>query len=92
MPFIVIRMVRDGATAEQKARTIAGITDVMTRELGKPRESTQVVFEEFEAEDWGSRGISVAQMRAEAKVATAKAPARNAVEKASPIKRGAAKK
>ena len=46
MPYINVRILDDGVTAEQKAEVIAGITDIMVRVLNKTPESTHVVIDE----------------------------------------------
>lgn len=38
MPFVSVRITRDGVTREQKAQVIAEITDTLKRVLGKPPE------------------------------------------------------
>ena len=35
MPYVNIRITREGATAEQKARLIKGVTDLLVEVLGK---------------------------------------------------------
>lgn len=35
MPYVNIKITREGATAEQKAALIKGVTDLLTRLLGK---------------------------------------------------------
>jgi len=35
MPYVNIRITREGATADQKARLISGVTDLLTSILGK---------------------------------------------------------
>lgn len=62
MPYINVRII-EGATAEQKAEVIEGITDVMVKVLGKNPDSTHVVIDEVPAENWGHKGKQVSELR-----------------------------
>lgn len=62
MPYINVRIL-EGATTQQKADVIAGITDVMVKVLGKNPETTHIVIDEVPLENWGVRGKSVAEQR-----------------------------
>lgn len=64
MPYINIKITREGATHEQKAELIAGVTDVMVRVLDKSPATTFVVIHEVEMEDWGIGGMPVDEFRA----------------------------
>lgn len=63
MPYINIRITREGATAEQKAELIRGATDLMVRVLNKNPASTFVVIDEVETDNWGVGGESVTTLR-----------------------------
>lgn len=63
MPFISVRITREGNTPAQKARVIREITDTMERVLGKAPELTHVVIEEVAMEDWGYRGVPTSTLR-----------------------------
>jgi 4-oxalocrotonate tautomerase len=65
MPYINIKITREGATQEQKAELIAGVTDVMVRVLAKNPATTFVVIDEVEMEDWGIGGKPVDEFRAQ---------------------------
>ena len=65
MPYINIKITREGATREQKAELIAGVTDLMVRVLDKNPATTFVVIDEVEMEDWGVGGMPVAEFRAQ---------------------------
>ncbi|PLX88339.1 MAG: tautomerase [Desulfuromonas sp.] len=64
MPYIQV-MITEGATAEQKAELVEGITDLMTRVLNKNPTTTHVVIKESATENWGIAGRTVKQLRAE---------------------------
>ena len=65
MPFVNIKIARegDGATAEQKAAVMRGVTDVLVRVLKKNPDSTFVVIEEIDPDNWGVAGDSVTAVR-----------------------------
>lgn len=65
MPYINIKITREGATPEQKAELIAGATDLMVRVLDKTPATTFVVIDEVEMEDWGIGGVPVDEFRAQ---------------------------
>lgn len=66
MPYVNVRII-EGATIQQKAEVIAGITDVIVRVLGKNLETTHVVIDEVPLENWGHKGKSVAELRQQPK-------------------------
>ena len=63
MPFINIRITREGATAEQKAELIRGATELLVRVLNKNPATTFVVIDEVETDNWGVGGQSVTALR-----------------------------
>ncbi|WP_411340367.1 4-oxalocrotonate tautomerase family protein [Sphingopyxis sp. J-6] len=66
MPYVNIRITREGATAEQKRELIAGVTDLLQRTLGKNPATTVVTIDEIELENWGIGGLPVLDYRAQA--------------------------
>ena len=64
MPYVNIRITREGATTDQKAALIAGVTDLLTKVLNKNPATTFVVIDEVETEDWGVGGLPVLDYRA----------------------------
>jgi 4-oxalocrotonate tautomerase len=64
MPFVNIRITRDGATAEQKARLIKGVTDLLVGVLDKNPATTVVIIDEVETDNWGIGGEPVTRRRA----------------------------
>ncbi|SBV34934.1 putative tautomerase K2 [uncultured Sphingopyxis sp.] len=73
MPYVNIRITREGATAEQKAELIAGVTDLLQRVLAKNPATTVVTIDEVEFENWGIGGLPVLDYRA-AQAAKAQKP------------------
>ncbi len=64
MPYVNIKITREGATPEQKARLIRGVTDLLVEVLDKSPATTFVVIDEVQLEDWGVGGLPVEQYRA----------------------------
>jgi 4-oxalocrotonate tautomerase len=63
MPYVNIRITRDGVTAEQKQALIAGATQLLVDVLGKNPKTTVVVIEEVDTDNWGIGGESVTERR-----------------------------
>ena len=61
MPFVNIKITKDGATAEQKAALIKGATDLIVKVLNKNPATTVVVIEEIDTDNWGIGGESVTE-------------------------------
>lgn len=64
MPYVNIKITREGATPAQKAELIAGVTDLLQRVLNKSPATTFVVIDEVALEDWGIGGLPVEEYRA----------------------------
>ena len=70
MPYVNIRITREGGpdgkgpSAAEKARLIAGVTDLLQTVLGKNPATTFVVIDEVALEDWGIGGLPVEDYRA----------------------------
>lgn len=63
MPYVNIKITREGATPEQKAELIRGTTDLLVRVLHKNPATTFVVIDEVETGDWGIAGETVTALR-----------------------------
>ena len=63
MPFVNIKITREGATAEQKDALIAGVTQLLVDTMGKNPATTVVIIEEVETDNWGIGGKSVTELR-----------------------------
>lgn len=66
MPYVNIKVTREGVTPDQKAELISGVTDLLVRLLDKSPATTFVVIDEVALEDWGVGGLPVEQYRREA--------------------------
>jgi 4-oxalocrotonate tautomerase len=67
MPYVNIRITRDGATAEQKAALIKGTTQLLVEVLGKNPQTTVVVIDEVDTDNWGIGGESITSRRKQGK-------------------------
>lgn len=69
MPYVNIKVTREGGPggtgpgAEEKARLIQGVTDLLQEVLGKNPATTFVVIDEVALEDWGIGGLPVQDYR-----------------------------
>lgn len=63
MPFISVRITRDGVTREQKAQVIKEITETMERVLNKDPKLTHIVIEEVDTDNWGYAGMTTTEYR-----------------------------
>ncbi len=61
MPYVNIRITKDGASAEQKAQLISGVTGLLRDILGKNPQTTVVVIDEVDTDNWGIGGETVTQ-------------------------------
>lgn len=63
MPYINIKVTREGVTREQKAALIDGATRLLSDVLDKNPATTFVIIDEVEMEDWGIGGLPVEEYR-----------------------------
>ncbi len=63
MPYINIKITREGVTAEQKAELIKGATELLVRVLNKNPKTTIVIIEEVDMDNWGVGGQSITERR-----------------------------
>jgi 4-oxalocrotonate tautomerase len=63
MPYVNVKITRDGVTREQKAQLVAGITELLGDVLGKRPEHTHIVIDEVEPENWGFAGLLTDEYR-----------------------------
>jgi len=66
MPYVNIKIARDGTSAERKAALIAGATQLMVDVLGKNPSTTFVIIEEVDTDNWGVGGESLTERRKKA--------------------------
>jgi 4-oxalocrotonate tautomerase len=63
MPYVNIRITREGATADQKATLIRGVTRLLQETLGKNPATTVVTIDEVDTDNWGIGGETVTVLR-----------------------------
>ncbi len=67
MPYVNIKITKEGATKEQKEALIAGATKLLVDVLGKNPATTVVVIDEVDTDNWGIGGEVVTKLRQKAK-------------------------
>ena len=63
MPYVNIKVTKDGVTSEQKAELISGVTNLLKDVLNKNPATTVVVIDEVETDNWGIAGEQVTTLR-----------------------------
>ena len=68
MPYVNIKVTggSEAPSTEQKAELIRGVTELLSRVLNKNPETTVVVIDEIDMDNWGIGCKSVTVRRAEA--------------------------
>ena len=61
MPYVNIRITREGVTTEQKAELIRLVTEMLRDKLGKNPATTVVVIDEVDTDNWGVAGEQVSE-------------------------------
>lgn len=69
MPYVNIKVTggSEAPSAEQKAELIRGVTELLSRVLNKNPETTVVVIDEIDMDNWGIGSKSVTVRRSEAR-------------------------
>lgn len=65
MPYVNIKVTggKEAPTPEQKAQLIAGVTELLQKVLNKNPETTVVVIDEIDMDNWGIGGKTVTERR-----------------------------
>ncbi|WP_086236054.1 2-hydroxymuconate tautomerase family protein [Campylobacter devanensis] len=65
MPYINIKVTKENGepTAEQKAQLIEGVTELVSRILGRNKSSTVVIIDEIDMQNYGLAGESIKSIR-----------------------------
>ena len=63
MPYVNIKVTREGVTTEQKEMLIRETTVMLERVLNKDPQTTHVVIDEIDTDNWGFGGESVTNYR-----------------------------
>ncbi len=64
MPYVNVKITRDGVTAAQKKKLVQDITASLVSTLGKRPEHIHIVIDEIEPENWGFAGMLTTEYRA----------------------------
>jgi len=67
MPYVNIKITKEGASKEQKEILIAGVTQLLVDTLGKNPATTVVVSDEVDMDNWGIGGQQVSELRKKTK-------------------------
>lgn len=63
MPYVNIKITKEGTTKQQKAQLIEGATQLLVDVLGKNPATTVVVIDEVDTDNWGIAGETVTERR-----------------------------
>ncbi len=63
MPYVNVKITKNQTTAAQKADLIKGVTQVLFDVLGKDPQTTYVVIDEVDTDNWGVGGESLTVRR-----------------------------
>ncbi|HWR08131.1 4-oxalocrotonate tautomerase family protein [Sporomusa sp.] len=63
MPYVNIKVTREGVTKEHKDKLIQGVTQLLQDVLGKDPNTTVVVIDEVDVDNWGMGGQSITAYR-----------------------------
>jgi len=63
MPYVNIKITKEGASSDQKAELIAGVTELLQKVLNKNPATTVVVIDEVDTDNWGIGGEQVTRRR-----------------------------
>ena len=67
MPYVNIKITNEHVTPEKKEQLIQGVTQLLVDVLDKNPETTVVVIDEVDTDNWGIGGQSVTNRRKEEK-------------------------
>jgi 4-oxalocrotonate tautomerase len=63
MPYVNIRITKEGVTPAQKLELIEGATDLLSRVLNKNPATTFVIIDEVETDNWGLNRENITTLR-----------------------------
>ncbi len=65
MPYVNVKITKDGVTTAQKKQLVHDITATLVTTLGKNPEHIHIVIDEIEPENWGFAGMLTTEYRAQ---------------------------
>ncbi len=63
MPYVIIKITNENVTPEKKAELIKGATQLLVDVLGKNPNTTVVVIDEVDTDNWGISGETITVRR-----------------------------
>ncbi|MCS7463696.1 4-oxalocrotonate tautomerase family protein [Paenibacillus doosanensis] len=63
MPYVNIKITKEHVTPEKKAELIRGVTQLLADVMGKNPQTTVVVIDEVDTDNWGIGGETVTVRR-----------------------------
>ena len=63
MPYINLKITRDGVTPDHKVQIVREFTDTLVRVLGKRPDHIHIVIDEVGEENWGFDGVLTTEYR-----------------------------
>ena len=63
MPYVNIKITRNGVTKRQKATIIKEVTETLVKTLHKKQEHIHIVIDEVHPENWGYAGMLTTEFR-----------------------------
>jgi 4-oxalocrotonate tautomerase len=63
MPFVNIKITREGATTAQKKLLVAGVTELLSSVMNKNPATTHVIIDEVDTDNWAIAGELVTGRR-----------------------------
>lgn len=63
MPYVNIKITNEGVTKEEKEKLIKGVTQLLKDVLGKDPNTTTVVIDEVNVDNWGMGGEPISIYR-----------------------------
>ena len=67
MPYVNVKITKDGVTKSQKEQIVRDITDSLVKTLGKKPEHIHIVIDEVETDNWGFAGMLTTEYRKKSK-------------------------
>jgi 4-oxalocrotonate tautomerase len=63
MPYVNVKITKDGVTRAQKQQLVQDITASLVKTLGKKPEHIHIVIDEIDPENWGFAGMLTTDYR-----------------------------
>ncbi len=63
MPYINVKITKDGISVEQKKQIVEEMTQTLVNVLNKKPEHIHIVIDEVEPENWGFAGMLTTEFR-----------------------------